>query len=277
MTDRRRTLLTTVALVLVALLSAIISTGAGQFRPEAAARAVVGGVQRAMAGVGRGIGNTVRSVGELRRLREDYESLLSELEQYQRLEGTVEALERENARLREQLGFVARSERPVIAARVIAREQATGLFNSFTINRGSRHGVMPDQAVVGFSGDREGLIGRVTEVSGGTALVVPVFAPGSYVAARLERSRHGGLLEGTGESDGGLILRYLPRSARTDIRYGDLVITSGLNSIFPEELPVGQVERVAAPSWETSLIVEVEPLIDYARLEYVFVLQAGAP
>lgn len=277
MTARRRTLFTTVALVLVSLISAIISSGAAQFRPEAAARALVGGVQRGMAGIGRGIGNTVRSVGELRRLRQDYESLLSELEQYQRLEGTLEALERENARLREQLGFVARSERPVIAARVIAREQATGLFTSFTINRGARHGVAVNQAVVAFAGDREGLIGRVSEVSGGTALVVPVFAPGSYVAARLERSRHEGLLQGAGGGDSGLVLRYVPRSARTAIRYGDLVITSGLNSLYPEDLPIGQVERVSAPSWETSLVVEVQPMIDYARLEYVFVLQGGSP
>ena len=275
MTSRRRTSLTTVTLVLVGFVLAVVSSGTQRFRPEEAVRGVFGGVQRVFSGIGRGVGNTVRSVGELRRLREDYEGLLAELEQYQRLEGTVEALEHENARLREQLGFAARTQQPAVAARVIARESATGFFSSFTINRGERHGVRPDQAVIAYVGGREGLIGRVSEVSGGTALVTPVFAPGSYVAARLERSRHEGLLQGTGDAGDPLVLRYVPRDARNEIRYSDLVVTSGLNSLFPPEIPVGRVLRVSAPSWETSLVIDVEPIVDYSRLEYVFVLNSS--
>jgi rod shape-determining protein MreC len=215
-------------------------------------------------------------VGELRRLREDYEGLLEDLEQYERLEGTVESLQRENDRLREQLGFAARTEEPALAAQIIARESATGFFSSFTINRGERHGVEPDQAVIAFVGGEEGLVGRVERVSGGTAVVVPVFAPGSYIGARLERSRHVGLLQGSGEAADALTMQYVPRDARNEIRYGDLVVTSGLNSIFPPEIPIGRVLRVSAPSWDTSLVIEVESVVDYSRLEYVFVLNAGS-
>lgn len=275
MTSRRRTFLTTAGLLITGTVLVLVSSGVERFRPEEAARGVVATTQQVFSAIGRGIGNTVRSVGELRRLREDYEGLLEELEQYERLAETVEALERENDRLREQLGFAARTEQPVVAARVIARDAATGFFSSFTINRGERHGLRADQAVIAYIAGEEGLIGRISEVSGGTALVTPVFAPGAYVAARLDRSRHEGLLQGTGQEDDPLVLRYIPRDARNTIRYGDLVVTSGLNSLFPADIPVGRVMRVSAPSWETSLIIDVDPVLDYSRVEYVFVLTGG--
>lgn len=278
MTSRRRTLLTTVALVLIGLISAVTSGSGNRFRPDEAVRSVFAGVQQGFASVGQAVGNTVRSVGELRRLRADYEGLLEDLEQYERLQGTVESLERENDRLREQLGFAARTEESALAAQIIARESATGFFSSFTINRGERHGVARNQAVIAFVGGEEGLVGRVDSVSGGTSVIVPVFAPGSYIGARLERSRHVGLLQGSGTAADALTLQYVPRDARNDIRYGDLVVTSGLNSIFPPEVPIGRVLRVSAPSWDTSLVIDVEPVVDYSRLEYVFVLNTdGRP
>ncbi|MEX2444536.1 MAG: rod shape-determining protein MreC [Alkalispirochaeta sp.] len=271
MTARRRTLLTTVALVLIGLISALVGGDVDRLRPDEAVRGVFAGIQQGFAAIGQTVGNTVRSVGELRRLRADF---LEDLEQYERLEGTVESLERENDRLREQLGFAARTEEPALAAQIIARESATGFFASFTINRGERHGIEVDQAVIAFVGGEEGLVGRVESVAGGTAVIVPVFAPGSYVGARLERSRHVGLLQGSGTATDALTLQYVPRDARNEIRYGDLVVTSGLNSIFPSEIPIGRVLRVSAPSWDTSLVIEVEPVVDYSRLEYVFVLNA---
>lgn len=275
MTARRRTLSTTVVLVLIGLVLTIAGSGTREVRPESVVRGVLAGFQQVFAGIGNGVANTVRSVGELRRLREDYEGLLAELEQYQRLEGTVESLERENQRLRDQLGFAARTQQPALAARVIARDTASGVFSSFTVNRGNRHGVAVDQAVIAFIGGREGLVGRVSEVAGGTSLVQPLFAADSYVAARLERSRHNGLLQGSGDADDSLVLRYVPRDARNTIRYDDLVVTSGLNSLFPEELPIGRVLRVTSPSWTSSLVIDIDPIVDYSRLEYVFVLQGS--
>lgn len=275
MTARRRTLLTTVTLILVGTITALTGGASGRVRPDEMVRGVFAGLQQGLSGIGQTVGNTVRSVGELRRLRADYEALLDDLEQYERLEGTVSALERENDRLREQLEFAARTDESALAAQIIARESSTGFFSSFTINRGERHGVEVNQAAIAFVGGEEGLVGRVDEVSGGTAVIVPVFAPGSYIGARLERSRHVGLLQGSGVSADALAMQYVPRDARNEIRYGDLVITSGLNSIFPPEIPIGRVLRVSAPSWDTSLVIEVEPVVDFSRLEYVFVLNAG--
>ncbi len=272
MVRSRRTLLTTIGLVLVSLILIGISSGVQTFRPEEVALGVLSSGQRFFSTIHRNVLGTVRSVSELRRLREEYESLISELEAYRRMEGSLEMLAAENERLREQLGFAARTEEPVMAARVIGKESGH-LYTSFTINRGQRHGVRGGQAVIAYIGGRQGLVGRIYQVAGGTSLVLPVFSAGSYVAARLDRSRYDGLLEGTGQADDPLILRYVERRSRNEIQYDDLIITSGLQSIFPANLPIGRVTRVTAPSFETSLNISVDPVIDFGKLEYVFILR----
>ncbi|TVR69789.1 MAG: rod shape-determining protein MreC [Spirochaetaceae bacterium] len=266
--------ITSILLVVVGLGTASISMGQTVFRPDRYARSVVAGAQRVLAGIGRGVTVSFQSVRELRELRREYEALLTELEEYRTLEGRLQQLESENQRLREQLGFAAQTTSPAVAARVIARE-GSQYFASFTINRGARHGLERGQTVLAFVEGRESLAGRVETVSGGTAIVVPVFAAGSYVAARLERSRQEGLVKGGGSRFEPLLMSYVPRGARDQIQYQDLVVTSGLNSIFPPDLPLGRVVRVDALAFEPSLEITIEPLVDFSRLEYVFVLTSG--
>lgn len=267
-------LITSIILVVLGLTTASISTDREIIRPDRYLRGLVAGAQRVLAGMGRGVRVTFQSVRELRELRREYEALLEELEEFRTLEGRLQQLESENERLREQLGFAAQTSSPAVAARVIARE-GSQFFTSFTINRGGRHGVQRGQTVIAFIEGRESVAGRVETVSGGTAVVVPVFSAGSYVAARLERSRHEGLVKGGGSRFEPLLMSYVPRGARDQIRYQDLVVTSGLNSIFPPDLPLGRVVRVDALAFEPSLEITIEPLVDFSRLEYVFVLTTG--
>lgn len=268
---KRRTYTTTLVLLCVGFGSVMLTSSGRNVRPERWLSGAAGFVQRGVAEVGQAVGNTLRSVGELRRLRRDYEALLEQLDGAERLQVRIDQLERENDRLREQLGFASRVEQQAVAARVIAKEDGP-LFRSISINRGARHGITVDQAVVAISGGREGFVGRVAQVSGGTAIVQPVFSRGSFVAARLERSRHEGLLRGVGTSADSLELQYVPEAARTEIRYDDLVVTSGFDSLFPPGLPLGLVRHVVAEQYTSSLTVMLEPVVDFDRLEYVFVL-----
>lgn len=265
-----RTSLTTAGLVAGGLVLAALNLGDVPVRPDRLVGGGMVGLQQGAAAIGRGVSGTVQAVGTLRDLRREHELLLGELEEYRNLRGQLEQLEGENARLREQLGFAARAQIPVVSARVIAHE-ASQYFASFTINRGRRHGIRSGQTVLAVVSGREGLAGKVASVSLNTAVVLPVFSADAYVSGRLDTSRHEGLLQGSGSRDKPLVMHYVPRSARNEIQYQDLVVTSGLNSIFPEGLPIGRVERVDALSFEPSLEISVSPLVDFSKLEYVFV------
>jgi rod shape-determining protein MreC len=68
-------------------------------------------------------------------------------------------------------------------------------------------------------------------------------------------------------------MRYVSDQARTEIGYGDLVITSGMSSVYPKGIHIGTVVSVEAQPYDTSLELKLDPIVDFERLEYVFVIR----
>jgi rod shape-determining protein MreC len=129
-----------------------------------------------------------------------------------------------------------------------------------------------DHPVVAYTKGFQGLVGRVVETAPGSAKVLPIVDRSCYVAARMRDSRHEGLVRGGGDPDR-VFMEYVKKRAKENVSYGDLVITSGLSDVYPEGLYIGRIRSFEAPDWETSLTLEVEPVVDFSRLEYVFVLK----
>lgn len=212
-----------------------------------------------------------QSIGELRKIREEYEALQNKLNDYSIMERKIIDLRQQNEQLRNLLDFSEKVEYRHIAARIVAKESGP-LFNGFTINRGSSNGVVSDTAVIAHADGLSCLVGKITEVTRNTSKVLPITDSGCYVAVRMRDSRYEGLMNGMGPDSRTLEMRYVKKQARDEINYGDLVITSGLRSIYPEDIYIGRIIEIEAPEWESSLTLEVQPLVDFANVEYVVVL-----
>ena len=65
---------------------------------------------------------------------------------------------------------------------------------------------------------------------------------------------------------------FVSKEAASRINCGDLVVTSGFNGSYPENIYIGKVKSISGKEYETSLRLELEPFVDFFRLEYVFVL-----
>jgi rod shape-determining protein MreC len=194
------------------------------------------------------------------------------MQDYENLRQDVEKVQAENARLRAELDFPKGREYRYIAAEVIAKDPVN-LFEAIIINKGQGAGVEKDQTVVAFQDGVEGLVGRIVEVGPFSSKVMPIYDQDSYISARFMRSRYEGLVHGAGIRDDSLELEYVRKSARREIQYGDLIVTSGANSLYPKDIYIGKLTSVNSREWESSLIIELEPIIDFARLEYVHILQ----
>jgi rod shape-determining protein MreC len=68
-------------------------------------------------------------------------------------------------------------------------------------------------------------------------------------------------------------MRYIVKRARDEISIGDMVISSGLGGVFPPGINIGRVNRILYEEDALSMEVEIEPSIDFFRLEYVFVIK----
>jgi len=228
-------------------------------------------VQSSAAEVGHFFGNFFNSIGELRRIRQEYEVLQEKVSEYKTIERDILDLQAENTQLRELLDFSRKTPLAHVAARIIAKEPGL-LFDGFTVNRGSNHGIAEDTPVIAYAEGFSSLVGKVVEVTDSTAKVLPIIDRSCFVAAKMRESRYEGLLHGLGAADGMVEMTYVKKQAKNRIQFGDLVVTSGFRSIYPEDLYIGRVDAIRAPEWESSLTLEIRPLVDFTRLEYVFVL-----
>lgn len=273
---RHRNGITLAVLVVVCLVSLGVSTDSLSVRPNEIGQSVFAVFQQGASAVGRFFSSTITSIRELAALRRDYDELLLQIREYETVTSDVEALRAENNRLREALGFQETIPYQSLPARVIAKEPGS-FFSGFTINRGRTSGIERYMPVVANQDGVQGLVGRVEEVGLTSAVVMPIFDANSFVAARLERSRHEGLVGGDGGPDGRLTMRYVPKSARAQISVDDAVISSGMRSIYPEGIRIGTVSVIQGRPYETSLNLQLEPVVDFSRLEYVFVLAEAEP
>lgn len=212
--------------------------------------------------------------GSLRRLKEmriQYESVLRTLSDYRGIEREAVELRRENQALKDQLGFSLEMELSNIPARIIGRDPSN-LFSSITVDKGSLDGIRLGAAVTAFQDGFFGLMGKVESVGTRSSRIRPIADQDLYVAGRLEESRHQGLVQGRGDENGELLMRYVHKSAGASIGVNDLVVTSGMSSIYPPGIYVGRVSEVRSREYANSLDIVLVPIIDVRSAEYVFIL-----
>lgn len=220
--------------------------------------------QRGIVSTGKFFSQTAGSISELRNLKKEYNTLLKEYAEYQQMKQDYEHLEQENSMLKEQLGFREEGSMTKIPAVVIGGE-TNNFFKSFIINQGSSKGIKKDMPVIAYVDGYQSLVGKVVEVGTFSSVVKPITDSSLYVPAVLQKFRYRGLVNG-------LVMDFVSREASSRINCGDLVVTSGFNGSYPENIYIGKVKSISGKEYETSLRLELEPFVDFFRLEYVFVL-----
>lgn len=168
----------------------------------------------------------------------------------------------ENERLRDALEFKRLHSPASIMAEVIGKESSPA-SGTITVNKGSRDGIAAGMAVI----SAEGVVGKVQAVLPGTAKIMLLTDPGSTLAVRVQRNREDGLLEGKLQH---CALKYV--SFYADIQEGDLLVTSGLDGIYPKGLAAGTVVKVSKHEAKAFQTVVAKPAVNLSRLEEVLVL-----
>jgi len=261
-----------IALTLISFSVLIVSTRNLMLGFRDAGLSVFSGIRGRVHDVSSFVTRTVLSVRELAKLRAEYAELLEREARYERFERSFAQISQENIRLREQLGFSQNLNLRHISAEVIGRDP-DNLFSALVINKGRRAGIERDMAVIAWQDGNQALVGKVVRVRDFESLVMPLYDTSLLVSARFASSRYEGIAEGQGGQDMSLRMRFIPKRAMEEISRGDLVITSGLGGIYPPGISIGRVTSVMYHDQEISMEAEIEPLIDFTRLEYVFVIE----
>jgi rod shape-determining protein MreC len=218
------------------------------------------------------VSNTVLSIKELASLRHEYNELVERITRYEQLERTAAEIRQENNRLREQLGFSQEMRYQHIPAVLIGRDPSN-LFSTLIINKGTYSGVAVDMPVIAYLNGIQGLVGKVVHAAAFESMVMPLYNEHCFVSSRLVESRYEGIVEGRGVLENPLLMRFINKRARGEINIGDLVVSSGLGGTYPSGINLGRVNRINYDENELSMEVELDPSIDFSRLEYLFVIK----
>ena len=269
-------------LIVLSLVLVSISTKTAQSLPRAVFAGISGGAQKLFFGVSNFLQRTIFSIRELRRLREEYETLVTKLDGFENLERDYVNTLAENERLKEQLGFFESVSSIKAAARIIAKDPGN-VYSSWVIDKGSGAGIEMNMAVAAFQNGIEGLAGKIVETRRGSSLGLPIYDGRLYVAARLSRTMVEWLVNGQGSPEEPLLMNYVSMLNAQDIQTGDMVVTSGLDSIYPPDIAIGRVKEIRTPKYVSSSLILLEPALDFSKIEYLFVLEStsdqgsGAP
>ena len=218
-----------------------------------------------------GVSNTVNAVSELRKLKKDYNELVIKLEHYEQMQRSNADITKENSRLKEQLDFSVSLEEKNIPAQIISRD-LDNAFSYLTIDKGSDNGIKKNMPVIAYQNGNQGLVGKVIQVGTFTSQIMPIYNTNNIVSARIQNTRDLGLVNGLGSQDQPLLMQYIRKRVLEELSYGDIVVTSGENDNYMRDIPIGSISKITVLDYNSSLNIELTPIIDFSRLETVIVV-----
>lgn len=253
------------AVLLVSLLLLTLQTrGGGTGRAGELVTIAVTPVQSLLVRIHRGALGFWANYLDWKSVRRENATLRGENEQLRVQAMQVGETRGENARLRRLLVLRDRLPLATVAGEVIGRE-AGGWVRSLTVNRGRGDGIAQQTPVI----VPDGLVGRVVQVHRGAAVIQLLNDPASTVGAVVQRTRTAGLVEG--DAGGTVRFKFMARDGAS-VAAGDLVVTSGLGTLFPKGLPVGRVVRVEDKGSALFHFAVLAPAVDFSRVEEVLLV-----
>jgi len=208
--------------------------------------------------------NIWRNYFHLVNVAHENEVLKDKLSKVMELNDRLKEIELSNKRLRNLLHFQkSSSHHHVIAAEVIGRDPSHW-SKTMIIDKGSQDGVKKGFPVVVHSG----IVGQVVFITKYYSKVLLLIDHNSAVDAIVRRTRSHGVIKGNSEDE----FRFLYVLRKENVKTGDIVISSGLDGVFPKGLRVGTVSEILKTNSGMFQIISVSPFVDYEKIEEVLVI-----
>jgi rod shape-determining protein MreC len=244
--------------------------------PASRIKLALGGLFLPLFGMAGSVQNLTQQVGnslvprstllkQVEQLRKENEELRQQLTQFQ-------DAWRENAQLRQSLGWQRRVHWSLQPARVIGQDPANW-WRTMLIDVGSRDRIRPNLSVL----TADGLVGRIDKVGPDRSSVVMVGDPNCRFSAQVQESRDKsvvakGIISPSGSTLDRLLVNLIFVPGGSLLKPGQTVITGGDSVLFPKGITVGQIVDVRTNDYGLNLEARVKLAVNLNRLEYVWVL-----
>ncbi|MFC4184735.1 rod shape-determining protein MreC [Saccharococcus thermophilus] len=268
--NKRLILLLVSMIILVALIGFSLKDRKELTWPEQFLKDTTGLVQMFFHKPAQLVAGFFENINDIRNTYNENKLLKERLEEYVTLEAQVQALKKENEKLRALLDKKESLRDFIpIQATVIGRNPDRWQ-ETIIVNKGEQQGVKKDMAVI----TPEGLVGKVQHASQFTSTVQLLSAldQNNRISAYVQGKENVfGLIEGYDEKRRELLLKEIPFDAKVEKK--QKVLTSGLGGIFPKDLPIGEVTKVEPDQYGLTKIVYVKPFANLYDIDDVIIVK----
>ncbi len=256
-----------IAALLLGLMTYIAVSAGTKTLPEQILHTVTSPFVSASNAISEGVGGFIERLVNADKYKTENEELKAQLSEMYRQTMYLDSLQEENERLREMLGLKEKHEDYMFSEPCdISSYNANDIYRGFRINRGSDDGISLYDPII----TQVGLVGRVTGIAPNYAEVTTILSPSVNVGVFTMRTKATGVIENdlaTAEQ-GLLLMSDILKDA--DISAGDIVFTSGMSGLFPEDVLVGTVTDVYDNSNGLTQHALVEPAVDFVSMSKIF-------
>lgn len=190
--------------------------------------------------------------------------LKQQISEAQEIKNRYEELELENFRLKKFVNFTSQVPGSYVAAQIIARDPSPW-FKTLMIDKGLKDGLSKGSPVV----VSEGIVGQIINVANNSSRVLLITDQNSAVDALVQNSRVRGIVKGNNNDNCSFV--YALR--KDQVNEGEVIISSGLDKVFPKGLKIGRILNVTKVHSELFQEITIETFVDFDKIEEVLVFK----
>ncbi|MBO4312308.1 MAG: rod shape-determining protein MreC [Desulfovibrionaceae bacterium] len=225
-----------------------------------------GSILKGIHAVKTSIASTWQRFANQSAIQQENEKLRKELRELSARMLLVSEQKAELERLRKLLGISPPKDWQLLGAQVLgSRMGPNSPFIGITIDRGYITGATPETPIM----TPEGIAGFVFKAGPFTAIALLLTDPGVRIAVTGEKSRMQGILSGNGLNKP-MEMLFVPHNATFEV--GELLVTSGLDNVFPKGIPVAKIISAAPSTLTPFLAVQAVPLANLTKIEDVLLV-----
>ncbi|PKG97871.1 rod shape-determining protein MreC [Paraglaciecola sp. MB-3u-78] len=173
-------------------------------------------------------------------------------------------LQEENDRLRSLLNSPVQDNTRKVVAELMAVDN-NPYSHQIVINKGAINGVFEGQPVL----DDKGIVGQIMQVSSTNSRVLLIADVTHAIPVRVARNNVRLIVSGSGSLNE-LLIQHVAHSS--DLKIGDILISSGLGNIFPEGYPVATITSIIRDESRPFPQIRAKPIAQLDRLKYLLLL-----
>ncbi|WP_252232451.1 rod shape-determining protein MreC [Clostridium sp. ZBS15] len=197
-----------------------------------------------------------------KKLTVENEELKSKLIQYS-------DLEEENKRLRSIVNFAEQNNNYNYIGCDIIGYSGGNFLDGYIVNKGENEGIKKGMVVMAA----QGLVGQVTSVGSNWSIVQSLINENIAVSVMVESTREStGYLKGYKDNKNRNLAKVYNLPIDSEVKEGDVIITSGVGLIYPKEIKIGEVTHVDEDKIKVMKSAVVKPYVDFNKLEELFIV-----